>query len=378
MRSFRRPLLALLLAVLGAGFLSFGCSSGSSGIPAIFQDFQLIEWVVAANRNSANVSVFEVRGGGQLQNNAGSPFAAGGPVNIIKFHPSGAFIYASSFNGGLVFGFAFNGVNGALTPLGGFPLATVANDFGLVMDRTGSFLYIIGATQIDGFAINPNNGALTRLAGFPLAVAATDLNLGTIDASNRFLYAVDTGTDQIFGFTLNQATGALAPIAGTPIATGGVDPLAPNIEPGNLFLYVAHGNSTITGFSINANTGALLPLVGFPVVYAGGAGTEGSGLVSRNAQLFVSDDGPDLMDSFIINPTTGALTPVPGYPVGPAGVQPAFLPTRNFLYLADFDVDNINVYRIDPGGAATLIENEASGDGPSSLDTFVFSRPIAP
>ena len=56
-------------------------------------------------------------------------------------------------------------------------------------------------------------GALTALGGFPVAAGANAYSI-TIDLDDEFLYVANDGAANVAGFSLDVSTGAIIPMAG--------------------------------------------------------------------------------------------------------------------------------------------------------------------
>jgi 6-phosphogluconolactonase (cycloisomerase 2 family) len=176
---------------------------------------------VADTGGSSDISAFSIDGlSGGLKPVVGSPFLSGGNVRSLVFAVDGKFLYAADASGAAaaIYGFSVDPSTGALTSLGGLPLALPSCDH-IVTDQTGAYLYAAAGTSVFGYSIDRNTGALSPLPGFPLAAGANATTL-SIDSTNQYLYAGNAGAGTVSGFALNAATGALTTIPGSPFAVG--------------------------------------------------------------------------------------------------------------------------------------------------------------
>jgi len=66
------------------------------------------------------------------------------------------------------------GAGGALTAIGGSPFAAGSGPSAVVVDPTGSFLYVANATSgnVSVFAVNSGTGALSAVSGSPYAAGS--------------------------------------------------------------------------------------------------------------------------------------------------------------------------------------------------------------
>jgi 6-phosphogluconolactonase len=153
------------------------------------------KFVYTALFNANGVAAFSIDSTtGALTSIAGSPFAVGSnqitESNWIAIHPSGKFLYTMNLVDAAVVAFAIDPTSGALSPVAGSPFTSPPGPFGpvgvqgpVVIDRTGSFLYVACSNAyISAFQIDQTTGALKPLAGSPLTipVSATGLAVGPI------------------------------------------------------------------------------------------------------------------------------------------------------------------------------------------------------
>lgn len=194
---------------------------------------------------------------GALTPVTGSPFP-GGTNLFLTVDPLYRFLFSSDDGPpGNVFAYTI-GSNGALTAAPGSPYPIIpgfsgtTRPFGIVVDPTGSFVYVaLNATnQIAAFSINGTTGALTPVPGSPFATGNQPLNL---IAADTFLYASFGG--QIYGYSINASTGVLTPLANSPFSIE-AGPFVTPPYPGVLF---TAGASGLQAYSINSQTGALTP-----------------------------------------------------------------------------------------------------------------------
>jgi DNA-binding beta-propeller fold protein YncE len=130
--------------------------------------------------------------------------------------PAGNFLFvADDLGASRIFVLAI-GAGGGLTNVVGSPFPVAGgNAEGVVVDKTGRFLYVGEENGVQPFAIGAG-GALT--AG-PLVATGGAAEGVAIEATNQFLYVTNDGQGTVAGFS-GAGSGALAPIAGSPFATG--------------------------------------------------------------------------------------------------------------------------------------------------------------
>lgn len=205
--------------------------------------------------------------------------------------PAGTFLYvtytfqtgfttASPGPGGVsIFPIAADGTLG--TP-SDFPVGN--NPVGVVVSAMNHFVYVLdadtnssgtGVGQILGFAQNATTGALTPVPGTVITTVAgktvaTGVHAGSIptaiaeDPTARFVYVTDRSSNQLFGYVVIGSTspGTLLPMLNGPFATG-FFPVAITIDPRGRFLYTANfGANTVSSFTIDQASGNPVGVVG--------------------------------------------------------------------------------------------------------------------
>jgi 6-phosphogluconolactonase (cycloisomerase 2 family) len=119
------------------------------------------------------------------------------------------------------------------------------------------------------------------------------------------------------------------------------------------FLYVSNSLSgNISGYEIDTTTGSATPLSQgpVPVVRPVGLAAHPSGRFVYVSNYVTAGS----VSGFAVDPVTGALAAVPGSPIA-AGDKPysvAISPSGAFLFAANFDSNDVSVYRIDPASGS--------------------------
>jgi len=93
-------------------------------------------------------------------------------------NPASSFFYAASAGNNL-YGYAINAATGALTAMSGSPFSGGGGTWGVVVDPTGSFLYVADATAntVSAFSINSSTGVLTAVSGSPYATGTRPIGI---------------------------------------------------------------------------------------------------------------------------------------------------------------------------------------------------------
>ncbi len=154
----------------------------------------------------------------------------------------------------------FDSSTGTLTKLSIIlnPLGSAYSDVGLASDPAGKYLFVseTGTNGIRSFSIDASTGGLTPLAGSPTA-AGSGVGPIVVDSTGSFLYVANLHDNTISAFTLSSA-GALTAITGSPFATGtGPTSMVEDKSKGYLAVACSGGTPDLELFPINATTGAL-------------------------------------------------------------------------------------------------------------------------
>jgi 6-phosphogluconolactonase (cycloisomerase 2 family) len=284
---------------------------------------------------SSDVSAYFInRDDGSLQPVPGSPFAVTGIPDAVVVHPSGDFIYVTSYvssTENYVYAFAVQS-NGSLLPVSGSPYPTGNDPAAAVIDPTGSFLYVSAfiADSINAYSIDKSNGTLTTVPGEPFALpGVTAPALGAFDLAivpgGKQLLAPEENSGAIAVFNINSTTGALTNAPNSPVVDPRQVPEEPeditsiSVDPMNRWWYLYE---SIPEELPSGDIATLMPQGGTPertgqqcgdlvradpsgkFVYALG-NTDGSGACENSAGAILG---------YSVNQSNGTLTPLPGFP----------------------------------------------------------------
>jgi 6-phosphogluconolactonase (cycloisomerase 2 family) len=294
----------------------------------------------------------------------------------------GKFVFVTNANDNSIAALSINASSGALTLIGGAPLAsTDATPVAAAVDPTGNYLYVAdaGAANVDTYNIGAN-GALT----------ATILSTGTGTGSVPWSLALDPLTDDLYvgsDVTPNPGTvggyaisnGALAGVAGSPYADGNI-PYGIAVDPANGLLFAANNtDGTIGCFPINPDgtLGALSTLT-----FQGGGGVNGPYalvVAPGGGNLYVTDTiaAPNTVTAYSYTDCS-ALTQIgSAKSVGSAAESVAIDPTGKYLYVANSGDATVSGFTITAGtGALTSIGTAtATGAAASTSPTALIVDP---
>jgi len=187
---------------------------------------------------------------------AGTPAAVGTGPHSLFVHPSGSWLYVSSYGPDRLRAYAIDPSTGALTQVdqetvGDGPVS-VSGDPG------GRFLVVAHdpGAELLSFVIDPETGALEPSS--TLAVSGVEVLSGVVDPLGESYYALLTSPfDGVVRYSVEDgATGELK--ARTAVTTGS-DPVSISIAPDGHHLYLLNrGSATIAVFTVEAGTGKLI------------------------------------------------------------------------------------------------------------------------
>ncbi len=286
------------------------------------------------NAESKDVEGYFInRSNGSLQLVPDAPgVIVGNPIAVVV-HPSGDFVYVTSYvssTENYIAAFAVQS-NGSLVQVPGSPFPTGNDPAAAVIDPTGNFLYVaaFNTAYVDAYRIDKSDGSLSPVPGEPFALSGdTDAQCGAFDLSfepggKRLLAPILCGGD-VAVFNVDSTTGALTNAPYSPFVDPRPNPEQPvtitsiSVDPQNRwwYLYEAFPSeipggdlATLTPQDTAERTGQQCgdlvrvdPSGKF--VYALG-NTTGNGVCGAS---------PGAILGYSVNQTNGTLTPLPGSP----------------------------------------------------------------
>jgi 6-phosphogluconolactonase (cycloisomerase 2 family) len=210
------------------------------------------QYAYVSNKDSSNVSIFQIGANGQLGSQTAFPTNAF-PEASIAISPSNQYVFAGGYNG--VWGFNLAPSTGLLSSFSGAPVVTTDPLTSIVVDPTSSFVFANTGASPGLYAFNIGaGGTLTELPNSPFHAARGGAiavwPLGT--ASGGFVYIADNGTLHVRGFSYD-GSGNLTELSSSPFNTFGANPQGIAIDPAGTYLYVTNfGDDTVTSFAVNS------------------------------------------------------------------------------------------------------------------------------
>jgi 6-phosphogluconolactonase (cycloisomerase 2 family) len=264
---------------------------------------------------------------GALTALSGFPITIGANPTVVAVDPQSRFLFVGDISLDELHVFTINSSTGALSEIGTSPYATVKEPVAIAVDFSGTHVYVasMGSNSVGGYSLGAT-GALTPITGSPFATSGTQ-NFGddiVINATGTIVYVEDTSN--VYTYSVNAGSGALTlvqTIAGPSIG-GGIA-----LDPEGTYLYaVGSGNNSIQAYSINASTGLLTPTGSSPMVEKDGAYTIS---VSPTGQFaYTIEDNNDLVSYALDN---GKFTPTGSVYAQVYGEKIGIDPSGSFVYV---------------------------------------------
>lgn len=182
-----------------------------------------------------------------------------------------------------ILGFSQNATTGALTPIAGTNITTVASKTvatgyaagvvpsAIAEEPTARFVYVTdqAANQLIGYVVQ-TNGSLVPMVNGPFAAGLFPINL-TIDPRGRLLYVANYNANTVQGYAIDTATGTPSGAVGAFGSTVGTGPTCLAIDPAlGVYLYTSNFlDNTISGMKLTPGTGGLVGIQNSPFPAAG-------------------------------------------------------------------------------------------------------------
>jgi 6-phosphogluconolactonase (cycloisomerase 2 family) len=223
-------------------------NSGSaviSGIsPTALQVDTAGKWLILVDA-TPTAYVFSINSDGTVASSGSVPLVTGTnpeqSPTYMAFTPGDNFLYVSLGTYGVVI-LSFNSSTGVLTNTNTVLKTKQSSDAiqGLAVNSGGTFLYAAetGINSIRVLSINTTTGALTEFTGSPYAAGTGPYGI-LIDSTGSYLYVANRASNNVSGF-LVSSSGALTKISGSPF-TAGTNPVA--IAEDNTHTYICVVNA---------------------------------------------------------------------------------------------------------------------------------------
>lgn len=337
-------------------------------------------FVYVTSQSANTVSQFRVGTDGGLipLTPATLPVPASNYPIAIAADPKGRYVYVATYNPpSSVSPFAI-GPDGTLTPitdslthLTSVPTGSIPES--IVVDPTGSYVYVASQTgAVWQYAIQPN-GALTQMSPTSVAAGAHPISIA-IGATGKFAYVVNETANTISQYSIgtNGTLTTLLDGGGAPLATsisGAGAPAFITVNPEGTYAYVvssgsgAATNNDVSQYSIGTD-GTLSAVVdgsSSPILVATGTNPDAMVIDPAGQYAYVANYNASSISQYSIA-LNGTLTHTSD--VSTIGGTAAYLatdPNGKYLY-ATSDGSVVSQYSVAAGGAvAALTPPSVSG-----------------
>lgn len=307
-------------------------------------------------------------------------------------------LYLATQGDSKVTAYPINLTNGTISATGK-SAATGSVPSAEALTPSGSTLFVANSNasatpapgSVSSYTVN-SDGTLTAASG---TVATGVLPMGmAVDSGGKFLFVANEGTfsDPTSGtvsvYSISNTT--LTPVGAYATedanATNGAGPVAVAVSPNGQFLYAANRfSNTVAGFSIGSN-GALTPL---PVLsYSVGTSPAAIALTQDGNFLYVANQDSNNISAFAActsatlscTAADGHLAPVAGSPfsagLGPIAMAPAADSQGSYLFVADYNSNQISQYKVGVGsGVLTALSPATVSTGGNPVSVTVLPGP---
>jgi 6-phosphogluconolactonase len=297
------------------------------------------KYVYVVNQGDSTVQEFAVQGDGTLVSK--NVYPTGKTPTAAAIDPQGKFLYVTfkfqagtSGPGGVsIFPVSSDNSLGTATmqPVGNNPIGVTVSFF-------NHFVYVLDQDPLNpsilGFKQDASTGALTPVPGTTITTVAgmtvaTGYPSGVVpsaiaeELTARFVYVTDQAANHLIGYTV-QPNGSLVPMINGPFQTG-LFPVAVTVDPTGKLIYVVNFNSnSVEGYAIDTFTGTPSASVG---AFGSPVGTGPTCVAidpSLGVFLYTSNSLDNTITGERLSPNTGGLSGVQNSPFPGTG-QPTCL-----------------------------------------------------
>jgi 6-phosphogluconolactonase (cycloisomerase 2 family) len=310
--------------------------------------------VEVANSFSNTLSVFTAAADGSLtpdslvETGSAPQFAVFAKGTAEASASTAAIVAANSVPGTLS---AFTLSSGVLTAVNTTPFASVAGNNLLAASGSSVFTSSATAKELGGYTVDPTSATatFTQLAA-PVSTTGT-ANGVVVDATGSYIYVADSTSNVVRSFKSSSFAEVTPPAASAGLLALATDP--------QTTLVYGLGTNTITPILTNAATGVLVPQAPLTMT-----GTWAAGAVSPGGKFLAAvDSSTNKIQIFTITPVTGAGPALDGkltaigsgvsIPGAMAVSSVAFDPLGRFLVVTDWKANTVTPFTISSSGTLT-------------------------
>ena len=249
--------------------------SSLGGAPAHLSLDKSGKFLLVANYNGGNFSVFPINNDGKLGKHSAFVQNAGSSVNperqtaphahFIQVTDDNRFVMVADLGIDKILVFKFDDANGSLKPENpeSISLNPGSGPRHFTFTPTGNFFYVLNelTSTVTVFDYDPTTASMQskqNISTLPQNFSGTNTAAEMlVDSKGKFLYASNRGDNSIVQFSIDPVTGILYPIAW--VSSGGKTPRNFEIDPSGKWMFSANQNSdNITLFKIDKENGRLV------------------------------------------------------------------------------------------------------------------------
>jgi 6-phosphogluconolactonase (cycloisomerase 2 family) len=186
-----------------------------------------------------------------------------------------------------------------------------------------------------------------------------------VNEPGRWVFSSANLDNQLRMFSLNPTTGDLAPIGGGTIATGN-RPVDVTVDPSGKYAYTTNSNSdNISMYTINATTGALTAngtILAGPDPRAIAVDPTGRYAYVVNQNVNINGD-PGSVSVYTINSSGQLVANGAAVVVGGQPTKVAVDPLGKYVYVVNFNEQNIAMFGINADGTLASLGTQTNGLG---------------
>jgi 6-phosphogluconolactonase len=216
------------------------------------------KWVLAANYDTNNVTVFAVKDDGGLSP-AMPPVPACGQAHFILFDSTGKFLFVPCVASNQIAMYRF--ADGVLTPNEPAMIAASGGPRHLAFSPDERFVYSMAqsTSTVSQFSYDKATGKLTAVQTVPTAMGAGTGGHVALHPSGKFLYASNRRGPGLTVFSVDATSGRLTRVGDQAEMLSA--PWWFSLDPAGQFLIVPNsGTSNVLVHKVDQTTGTLQPL----------------------------------------------------------------------------------------------------------------------
>ncbi len=201
---------------------------------------------------------------GALSAIGGTPLATGINPQTISVHPFADYALVAHQSPGSQSALSLHRIDFAGELGGGDNFGSSTGNVGFDFDRSGAFGYLVrtsgSGAVLTSYGFDSSNGSFDALGSSSFSATAWP---PAVHPAGTLLVVPDSGADQLDVFELDPQTGVASYSAS--YSTGGVDPFRVVFDSTGRFVFAAHiGSDQLSAFAVDLSDASLTPVAGSP------------------------------------------------------------------------------------------------------------------